>query len=122
MKKQVAGTIMVNDDQGTRFLMQQLDGIVHFYRFQVLDGMTPLASVLWKLRHEVGIDVDQLRLFDSVMAEIEGEKVSLFVFNHMNVTPAITAHFKQTGLSFVPASQLHQLFEQVNVAFKENSK
>lgn len=121
MKKQVAGTIMTNDAQGTRFLMQQVDGAVHFYRFHVLDGMTPLASVLWKLRHEVGIDVDQLRLFDSVMAEIEGEKVSLFVFNHMNVTAAVTDLFKQNGLSFVPASQLHQLFEQVNVAFKENS-
>lgn len=122
MKKQVAGTIMTNDDQGTRFLMQQVAGAVHFYRFQILDGMTPLASVLWKLRHEVGIDVDQLRLFDSVMAEIEGEKVSLFVFNHMNVTTAVTDLFEQKGLSFVPASQLHQLFEQVNVAFKENSK
>jgi len=115
MKKQVAGTIMNVDTTGESFLVQQVAGHYSFYNFPVVTGQTPLGSVLSKLRQEVGLDVDQLRLFDSVIAEIGGEKVALFVFNHLTVDMQIQDLFARQGLHFVAASQLHQLFESVHV-------
>ncbi|MFC6181080.1 hypothetical protein [Lactiplantibacillus daowaiensis] len=116
MKKQVAGTIMVVDDTGASFLVKPADsGQYNFDSFPVLAGHTPLATVLDKLRRQVGLDVEQLRLFDSVIAEVDQEKVSLFVFNHMAVDDSVRELCQKAGLAFVPASQLHQLFERVHV-------
>ncbi len=116
MKKQVAGTIIKNDQQGTSFLVgKRADGHYYFYHLEVRDDHSPLASVLWELRHTVGIDVDQLRLYDSIIADVDEEKVALFVFDHLQITNQVCELFGKQGLAFVPANQLHQLFESVNV-------
>jgi len=126
MIKRVAATIINPEDAGTSFLVQQVEGQFKFYSFQVLDNQTPLASVLWKLRHEVGIDVDQLRLYDSVFAQSGSENVSLFVFNHLEIDDGIRNACQKQGLFFIPASKLHGLFESVKVstmpAFEKLSK
>lgn len=114
MQKQVAGTIMVVDEDGARFLVRQVDHHYYFDSFDVMVDHTPLATVLNKLR-QIGLDVDQLRLFDSVIAEIDQEKVALFVFNQLTLTPKVESVFAKAGLQFVPASQLHQLLERVRV-------
>lgn len=115
MIKRVAATIINPEDAGTSFLVQQVEGQYKFYNFQVLANQTPLASVLWKLRHEVGIDVDQLRLYDSVVAQTGLENISLFVFNHLKIDATIREACREQGLVFVPASKLHGLFESVKV-------
>jgi len=115
MKKQVAGTIMSVDTAGASFLVQQQGAQYSFYNFSVITGQTPLGSVLSKLREEVGLDVDQLRLFDSVIAELDDEKVALFVFNNLTINDHVRALFAKQDLQFVAGSQLHQLFESVHV-------
>ncbi|RRK09531.1 hypothetical protein D1831_12095 [Lactiplantibacillus garii] len=116
MKKQVAGTIIKNDSRGTSFLVSRDQrGGYYFYHLAVRENQSPLASVLWELRHNVGIDVDQLRLYDSIIAEISGEKVAVFVFDHLAIDERVEQLFEKRGLAFVPASQLHHLFESVNV-------
>jgi len=115
MKKQVAGTIMSVDTDGASFLVQQQGSQYSFYNFPVFTGQTPLGSVLSKLREEVGLDVDQLRLFDSVIAELDDEKVALFVFNNLTINDHVRALFAKQDLQFVAGSQLHQLFESVHV-------
>ncbi|CAJ1228635.1 hypothetical protein [Lactiplantibacillus xiangfangensis] len=116
MKKHVAGTIIKNDSHGTSFLVgRNAQGKYYFYYLDVLEQQTPLASVLWELRHTIGIDVDQLRLYDSIIAEVGGEKVSVFVFDHLAIDERVQALFEKRGLAFVPANQLHSLFESVNV-------
>jgi hypothetical protein len=115
MKKQVAGTIMSVDTAGASFLVQQQGAQYSFYNFPVITGQTPLGSVLSKLREEVGLDVDQLRLFDSVIAELDDEKVALFVFNNLTINDHVRALFAKQDLQFVAGSQLHQLFESVHV-------
>jgi len=126
MTKRVAGTIINPEDAGTSFLVQQVAGQYKFYSLSVLDDQTPLASVLWQLRHVVGIDVDQLRLYDSVVAQSGTENVSLFVFNHLKIDAAIRESCRQQGLVFVPARELHGLFESVKVntipSFEDLSK
>lgn len=116
MIKRVAATIINPEDIGTSFLVQQVAGQYKFYNFEVLADQTPLASVLWKLRHEVGIDVDQLRLYDSVVAQSETENISLFVFNHLKVDASVRKACGRQGLIFVSASKLHGLFESVKVS------
>lgn len=116
MKKQVAGTIIQNDAQGTSFLVgQSASGKYYFYHLTVFENQSPLASVLWELRHTIGIDVDQLRLYDSIIAEINNEKVAVFVFDHLKLDKQIQQLFAKAGLQFVRANQLHQLFESVKV-------
>lgn len=116
MKKQVAGTIIQNSEQGTSFLVgQTADGSYYFYQLEVRSPASPLASVLWELRHTVGIDVDQLRLYDSIIAEVDDQKVSVFVFDHLSLDQATLKQFERVGLKLVPASQLHRLFESVKV-------
>nr|WP_230409430.1 hypothetical protein [Lactiplantibacillus pentosus] len=84
----------------------------HFYQLPVQAGRSPLASVLWTFRHTIGIDVEQLRLYDSIVAKIEGEKVAVFVFD---VDELIQTKFAEQGLMFVLASELHELFASVSV-------
>ncbi|CAM3035265.1 hypothetical protein [Lactiplantibacillus plajomi] len=116
MSKQVAGTIIQNDEQGTRFLVtKDRQGAYCFYHLTVRDGQSPLASMLYELRHSVGIEVDRLRLYDSSIAMIGDEKVDLFVFNHVNMTAAVEQRLAQHNLFLVPARALHELFRSVNV-------
>ncbi|AVK60685.1 hypothetical protein C5Z25_02490 [Lactobacillus sp. CBA3605] len=126
MTKQVAATIINMDTTGTSFLVQQQKNQYRFYHLTVLTGQSPLASVLSELRNGVGIDVNQLRLYDSVTAEVDGEKIALFVFNHLQVNADVRQSFANSGLNFVSASQLHGLFTSVKVdmtpAFEKLSK
>jgi len=115
MQKQVAGTIMLNDQQGTHFLVGQTDTGYYFHQIPVTDGHSPLASVLAELRQPMGIDVDQLRLYDSIMAKIDDTKVAVFVFDHLQINEEVRQRFAQYGLTFILASQLHGLFESVKV-------
>ncbi|EQM53653.1 hypothetical protein N692_14925 [Lactiplantibacillus plantarum EGD-AQ4] len=115
MQKQVAGTILYNDDQGTHFLVGQSDNGYHFYQLPVQAGRSPLASVLWTFRHTIGVDVDQLRLYDSIVAKIESEKVAVFVFDHLTIDDSVQDKFAEQGLRFVLASELHELFASVSV-------
>ncbi|MBQ0837915.1 hypothetical protein [Lactiplantibacillus pentosus] len=115
MQKQVAGTILYNDEQGTHFLVGKSGNGYHFYQLPVQAGRSPLASVLWTFRHTIGIDVEQLRLYDSIVAKIEGEKVAVFVFDHLTVDELIQTKFAEQGLMFVLASELHELFASVSV-------
>ena len=116
MQKQVAGTIIYNDQQGTHFLVGQSDSRYYFYRLPVQAGNSPLASVLWALRHTIGIDVDQLRLYDSIMAKLDNEKVAVFMFDHLALDEQTRVKFGQHGLRFVLASELHELFMSVSVS------
>ncbi|MFB9770061.1 hypothetical protein [Lactiplantibacillus modestisalitolerans] len=116
MQKHVAGTIINSTSAGLTFLVKRTSaGSYEFYNLPVMAEQSPLASVLWQLRHKVGIDVDQLRLYDSTIAELNGEKVSVFVFNHLELNPDIRKRFEQFGLFFVPSSALHDLFTRVHV-------
>ncbi|WP_262340178.1 hypothetical protein [Lactiplantibacillus plantarum] len=45
------------------------------------------------MRYTIGIDVDQLRLYDSIMAELDDEKVAVFVFDHLAVDGQVRAKF-----------------------------
>lgn len=85
-------------------------------KLPVRAGHSPLASVLWDLRYTIGIDVDQLRLYDSIMAELDDEKVAVFVFDHLAVDGQVRAKFDRQGLEFVLASELHELFTSVRVS------
>ena len=116
MQKQVAGTIIYNDQQGSHFLVKPSVRGYNFYELPVRAGCSPLASVLWDFRHTIGIDVDQLRLYDSVMAELDQEKVAVFVFDHLIVDEQVRAKFEQQGLEFVLARKLHELFASVHVS------
>ncbi|WP_048000061.1 hypothetical protein [Lactiplantibacillus herbarum] len=115
MQKQVAGTIMLNDQQGTHFLVGQTTTGYYFHQIPVAEGHSPLGSVLAELRQPMGIDVDQLRLYDSIMAQIDDAKVAVFVFDHLQINEEVRERFAQYGLTFIPASQLHGLFESVKV-------
>lgn len=116
MQKKVAGTIIYNDQQGSHFLVKYSTNGYNFYQLPVRAGHSPLASVLWDLRYTIGIDVDQLRLYDSIMAELDDEKVAVFVFDHLAVDGQVRGKFDRQGLEFVLASELHELFTSVRVS------
>ncbi|WP_046783649.1 hypothetical protein [Lactiplantibacillus plantarum] len=105
-----------NDQQGSHFLVKHSTNGYNFYQLPVRAGHSPLASVLWDLRYTIGIDVDQLRLYDSIMAELDDEKVAVFVFDQLAVDGQVRAKFDRQGLEFVLASELHELFTSVRVS------
>ncbi|AMO29970.1 hypothetical protein [Lactiplantibacillus plantarum] len=110
------GGSLHNDQQGSHFLVKHSTNGYNFYQLPVRAGHSPLASVLWDLRYTIGIDVDQLRLYDSIMAELDDEKVAVFVFDHLTVDGQVRAKFDRQGLEFVLASELHELFTSVRVS------
>ena len=116
MQKQVAGTIIYNDEQGTHFLVRSSTAGYHFYQLPVQAGRSPLATVLWALRYTIGIDVDQLRLYDSITATLGQAKEAVFVFDHLGVDDTVRDVFVRHGLQFVLASELHGLFTSVSVS------
>lgn len=115
--KQVAGTILMTDGESTQFLVTRDDktGAYQFFKTPVMAGKTALASILEQMRDLLAIELDDLRLSELTTCEVNHEDISLFVFDHLAISPELQDQVIKAGLSFVDGSQLHDLFHDVKI-------
>lgn len=110
----VASTIVLSDGPKTTFLVDGQEPY-HFLSVKKTDDKTALATTLAYLRDEVGVNVECLRL-EELSITLDSEKQTLFVFSIHDAVDQITAQCQQFGdLKFVDVSQLHHLFETVEM-------
>lgn len=79
--KRVAGTIILNLDDGSKkFLVRPLGENVEFAATKVSEEMTGLASMLQFFKEEIQLDVTSISLVELTNAHIDEENIPLFVF------------------------------------------
>ncbi|MCF6161998.1 MAG: hypothetical protein LKG79_11690 [Furfurilactobacillus sp.] len=111
--KQVAGTILTINDGTPSFLVTKNEGNYGFFCTKVLEDKTALASILECLHDALEVDLEQLRLSELTTCEIAEANVSLFVFDHLQITSELKQRALEQGLDFVQGDQLHTLFHDV---------
>lgn len=90
--KKVAGTIMLNLNDGSKkFLVQPVGESMAFVTTKVSEDMTGLASMLQVFKEEVQLDVTSINLVELTNAHTDAENMPLFVFemNEDLVVPTI---------------------------------
>ena len=111
--KQVAGTILTINDGTPSFLVSQNETEYGFFCTDVLADKTALASILERLHGALNVDLEKLRLSELTTCEIDGQNISLFVFDHLNVTDELKQWALGQKLAFVQGDKLHALFHDV---------
>lgn len=110
----VASTIVLSNEVKTTFLVDGSEPF-HFLSVDKMDNKTALATTLAYLRETVGINVECLRL-EELSITLDSEKQSLFVFSiHDRADEIIKQCQNFNHLKFVDVSQLHHLFETVEM-------
>ncbi|MBM7689367.1 hypothetical protein BCR24_11415 [Enterococcus ureilyticus] len=89
--KKVAGTIMLNLNDGSKKFLVHPDGeSMAFVTTKVSEDMTGLASMLQFFKEEIQLDVTSINLVELTNAHTDAENMPLFVFEmneeHMNST------------------------------------
>lgn len=89
--KKVAGTIMLNLNDGSKKFLVHPDGeSMAFVTTKVSEDMTGLASMLQFFKEEIQLDVTSINLVELTNAHTDAENMPLFVFemneDHMNST------------------------------------
>ncbi|MBL1224698.1 hypothetical protein [Enterococcus sp. BWR-S5] len=79
--KRVAGTIMLNLQDGTKkFLVHPTENQAEFIVAEVSEEMTGLASILQFFKSNIQLDVTSISLVELTNAHSETEDLPLFVF------------------------------------------
>ncbi|MBP2100773.1 hypothetical protein J2Z52_003638 [Enterococcus rivorum] len=95
--KKVAGTIMLNQKDGTKkFLVHPVGNSLEFATTKVLNEMTGLASMLKLFKEEIQLDVTSISLVELTNAHTDTENIPLFVFEigEEQIVPTISSNYK----------------------------
>lgn len=119
--KQIAGTIMLFDDNGEpNFLVTEKADRYHLLLTTQEAHKTPLASILGMLKWQLGVDVTMLRLSELSNVIIRGNDVSLFVFKWGKLTPQQLADniekLRQAGYTFERPKKLRGLLAEIDMS------
>lgn len=110
----VASTIVISNEKKTTFLVDG-DKPYHFLSVDISNDMTALATTLAYYREQIGIDVECLRL-EELSITLDSEKQTLFVFSIHDFEDKVVEKCNEfESLSFVDVSELHHLFETVEM-------
>lgn len=94
--KKVAGTIMLNLNDGSKKFLVHPDGeSMAFVTTKVSENMTGLASMLQFFKGKIQLDVTSINLVELTNAHTDAENMPLFVFemNEEHMTTAINDNY-----------------------------
>lgn len=112
--KRVAGTIMLNLENGSKkFLMRPLGENIEFATAKVSDSMTGLASMLQLFKEEIQLDVTNINLVELTNAHINKENLPLFVFEMEE--KYMPKHFTNSDYTWAEPSKLKALWSSYEI-------